>query len=37
VVVATMVDGTVYGDRLMIGDRSTWRASDGHVDTADVT
>jgi len=39
VTMATVVDGTVCGDRLTIGVRSTWvpHASHGHVDTADVT
>lgn len=36
VVVATVVDDTVCGDRL-IGGRSTWIPHAGHVDTADVT
>jgi len=39
VAMATVVDGTVCGDRLTIGVRSTWvpHASHGHVDTTDVT
>lgn len=39
VVMTTVVDGTVCGDRLTIGGLSTWipHASHGHVDTADVT